>query len=463
MDIITGLFDHIVLQRNAKDTSDAAVSGTSKASGSLLATVTAKGGKVLKGLSEVRIGTVRDGVFTACLKGIPVGGPYTVALFVADTEGAILDRRTVKDVLVGDVWILGGQSNMQGIGDRFNGIKCSNDVRAFFMDDHWGVAKDPIHDLSIAVDQVHVDLCGGVRCVRAKPVRYCAGPGLPFALRMKELLGVPQGVIACAHGGTSMSQWSPALEKLGGKSLYGAMLRRFSKNGGKVAGIVWYQGCSDANAAAAPLFTRRMKEFVAACRKDFNAPSLPFVQVQISRVLGWDGDAAKHWNSIQEQQRLLPAVISRCLTVPVIDLSLDDAIHVSGHAMLELGRRLAQAMDTLIRGKIGGKTPIELKKVSVETDSDHGTANVIVEFENVAGKLCSGGRPYGFALVGPLGNANVIDVGLDGKRAVVRSRLPVGQLNDYSLHYGFNLDPYCNITDGDGRSLPVFGPVLIGR
>ena len=461
MDIVNGLFDHMVLQRGAKNLSEAAVAGASKANGTLVATVT-KAGKSLKGLSKLKIGTVKGGKFAVCLKGIPVGGPYTVELSVTDAKGATLDKLTVKDVLVGDVWILGGQSNMQGVGDKFNGLRSSDDVRAFFMDDHWDVAKDPIHDLSIAVDQVHVDLCGGVR--HAKPTRYCAGPGLPFAIRMKELLGVPQGVIACGHGGTSMSQWNPNLKSTRGKSLYGAMLRRFVKNGGKAAGMIWYQGCSDANAEAAPLFTRRMKEFVAACRKDFRAPNLPFAQVQISRVVGWPSSAGKHWNSIQEQQRLLPSIVKNCLTVPAIDLPLEDLIHVSGFGMVELGRRLAQAMDTLLRGKAGGRPPIELKKASVTPAPERETVNLVVEFENVVGELRSNGRPHGFSLMDGLSDSeSVFDVKLDGNRAIVRTSLGVGQLNGLSLHYGLGANPFCNITDEAGRSLPVFGPMVFGK
>ena len=53
---------------------------------------------------------------------------------------------------------------------------------------------------------------------------------------------VPQGVICCAHGGTSMDQWSPEGRDLGGdESLYGAMYRRFVHNGSRVKGMFWYQ------------------------------------------------------------------------------------------------------------------------------------------------------------------------------------------------------------------------------
>ena len=68
------------------------------------------------------------------------------------------------------------------------------------------------------VDPVHVDL-GVVRGGPPDTVRG-VGPAVAFAQEMFRRTGVPQGILACAHGGTSMSQWDPKLKKLGGKSLY---------------------------------------------------------------------------------------------------------------------------------------------------------------------------------------------------------------------------------------------------
>ncbi|MEI6971357.1 MAG: sialate O-acetylesterase [bacterium] len=460
MKSLAGLFDHMVLQRNESNVSDARFSGVSKAaSGTLVASVS-RGGKKLKDLTGVALGRVRAGKFSAVLRGLPAGGPYTIALAVMDDGGAVRDRTTVRDVLVGDVWILAGQSNMQGVGDKFNGIKKHPEVRAFFMDDHWGVAAEPIHDLSAAVDPVHADLCGGAP---GKPGRYCACPGLSFGQEMRKRFGVPQGVIACAHGGTSMAQWDPKLRTLGGKSLYGAMLRRFHRNGGKVAGMLWYQGCNETTLEAASVYTARMKEFVAACRHDFGFKEMPFVLVQISRFVGWGPEGLHPWNSVREQQRCLPRSIKRCLTVPAIDLPMDDLVHIGGEGQAILGRRLAEAMDVLIRGRRGGRPPITLKAVTIAPDRDRGTADVVVEFDHVAGRLIATGRPNGFILADVSGNTgHVYDVRLSGNKAIVRTTQGLAQVCQFFLYHGFGLNPYCNIGDEAGRSLPAFGPVVIG-
>ncbi len=454
MKIEAGLFDHMVVQRNRRNVSEAAFSGTCAARGPITATVR-QGKRVVKGFADVTVGAATRGKANGCIKGLPVGGPYEIEL----RAGA--ESLTVKDVLVGDVWLLGGQSNMQGCG-FFPKQRLPADpmVRAFYMDDRWAVAKDPIHNMWECVDQVHVDLRGGVRGTKPAP-DWGVCPGPAFGNEMRRLTGVPQGMLACGHGGTSMTQWDPKRRNEGGKSLYGAMVRRLIKNGGRVAGLVWYQGCSDANAAAAPLYTARMKELAAAVRRDCGDKELPIAIVQIARVIGWGKDAAVYWNSIQEQERRLPKVIKHLTTVPAIDLPLDDGIHISGKGQYVLGARLAQAVQVLRVGRKAGLPPIELKHVDIETV--HGLGVAVAEFENVVGKLRSGSRPYGFSIVTSSGSTNFFDIELDGRSVRIRSNLTPMTLCGAALHYGYGTDPYCNIVDEAGRSLPVFGPVQIGR
>ncbi len=177
----------------------------------MLARVT-RGGRVLTGYAAKAVGTARGGKFEGRLSGLPVGGPYEITLTI---PGNVPETLTVSDLLVGDVWLLGGQSNMEGCGFRKDRAKPHPLVRAFYMTDEWRVAEDPIHQLWAAVDWVHNQ---GVKS--PDPLERGVGPGVGFGQEMHRLSGVPQGLIACGHGGTSMSQWDPALKKEGGRSLY---------------------------------------------------------------------------------------------------------------------------------------------------------------------------------------------------------------------------------------------------
>ncbi|MGD0093271.1 MAG: sialate O-acetylesterase, partial [Planctomycetota bacterium] len=288
------------------------------------------------------------------------------------------------------------------------------------------------------------------------------GPGVSFGKELHRRTGVPQGLLACAHGGTSMAQWDPALKGEGGKSLYGAAMRRLKKNGGRVAGLAWYQGCSDTAPDAVPLYTARMKRLVSAFRRDTGDPALPVAIVQIARVHG-SVDGPAHWNSVQEQQRKLPRTVPRLAVVPAIDLELDDGIHIGGSSQCRLGRRMAQAMHVLREGHKAGLPPIELRKISIVRDPQSGTGEVLVEFANVMGRLEAAGRPEGFELLNPRPTRGIFQIALESQKARLRTVHPAPDLNKYMLSYGYGFSPYCNVTDSAGRSLPVFGPVPLGK
>ncbi len=455
MEICNGLVDGMVLQRNGRNVCDVEVAGTCGIGGPVSAVVSGKG--IGAGKREFkRIGVAGGGRFKARLSGIPAGGPYEIRLRTDGSSGET-ESVLVKDVLVGDVWILGGQSNMQGCGLRHNPLKPHPMVRCFYMDDKWRPAKEILHNMWECVDQAHVDICGGTRPAKPGP-KWGTGPGVSFGQQMYKYLKVPQGLLACAHGGTSMSQWDPRLKSKGSSSLYGAMMRRIRKNGGRVAGMIWYQGCSDANAAAAPLYTKRMKEFVSHLRRDCGDPALPVAMVQIARVSTWERSACVHWNSIQDQQRRLPEHIGNLAVVPAIDLELDDCIHIGEEGQKRLGLRLARAMNVLREGRKAGLPPITLKK----TTYTHVPCSITVEFANVEGGLKAAGRPWGFEVVGGGSASGIYDVKLKGNKALIRFSIQANTTR-FKLHYGYGTNPYCNITDGADRSLPVFGPVEFGK
>jgi len=446
MNIERGLLDNMVLQRTKRDVCDVTLRGRSGGAGILEARVT-RGKNVVRGFHWARIGSVRGKTLQGRLRRIKVGGPYDVQLRVVTP--------------VGDVWILAGQSNMQGCG-RLPGLKARPAVRAFYMNDVWRPAEDPIHNLSQAAAPIHAEISGGAAPVR-RPLTG-VGPGVSFGQAMEKHTGVPQGLIACAHGGTSMDQWDPKKKHLGGRSLYGATIDRFEKNGGRVAGVLWYQGCSETSPEGAPLYTKRMKALVAAFRRDLRDARLPFVLVQIAAVVQASQGNTVFWHSIQDQERRLPDVIDRCLCVPAIDLELDDLIHLDADGQHRLGRRLAEAMCVLT--KRGGKPlpPIEFKGCRIFRERGYETAAIEVKFANVAGALRAAGKPNGFSLTSWSDQPcdAVFKTLPRGKSVILRTTLPEQDLKALRLHYGYGPNPYVNIVDQNDRSLPVFGPIPFG-
>jgi sialate O-acetylesterase len=345
-------------------------------------------------------------------------------------------------------------------------------INSFDQTDRWGVAADPLHRLPDAADRVHwrnKDAQGNPRKLEGDELKQWianrkkgAGVGLPFALEMVRRTNVPIGLLPCAHGGTSMDQWSPELKDKGGDSLYGAMLRRVRASGGKVKGVLWYQGESDANDKAAPEFLAKFKKLIEEMRADFGQPELPVYYVQIGRHAS--SADAKPWNFVQNAQLQAESAIPNVGMVTCADCTLDDGIHVSTADHRLLGQRLA---NLACRDHFPDRAFCGLLKRGPRPVSAKARDGVIyVEFKETNGRLTAPGRLHGFSVHDADGKLarviyhqrispqqpNVVELHFGGK-------LPEGAV----LHYGAGRDPYVNLRDEENMAAPVFGPLPIGN
>lgn len=392
------------------------------------------------------------------LTGLRVGGPYSLTI----------NNEEFHDIYVGDVWLLTGQSNMQGIGRMVDITYNSNaSIRALYMPNEWGMANHPMHELGKSHYKVHTVTYGkGL----GKFVIKGAGPGIAFAQKMFEITHVPQGLIPCAHGGKNLQKdWRPDRLIEGEYSLYGATYERYLDTGSNVAGIFWYQGCSDANPTMAEAYTDNMIKLVESFRRDFQE-NLPFVQVQIAGCT-WKREEhpwmADCWSAIREQQRLLNDKIENFDTVHTIAYRMSDGIHLSGASHEIIGRDAAEAMFCLKHGKLYGCLPgIRLRDIELyEDEDDQNMCIAVLNYDNVHGSLTGGARALGFDIsMSPerAENFGVIDAEPDGNRVVLRLDFSKEKAVNRYLWYNYGHFPVCNIVDGKGRSLPGMGPVRIG-
>ena len=445
MKIVSGLLKSMVMPRNAENVSSQNVSGNCRGEGDVFLMV-AKAGAKKPVIAKRVCGKAAKGCFSAVLYGIPCGGPYTVTL-ECEKESV-----TVYNVYVGEVWIMAGQSNMQGCGFITGKHENKNQsIRAYYTNNTWDMATEPVNDIRIALAPAHRALMQEPPARVRKAVRGIgAGCGLPFAVERFRQTGVPQGLIACAHGGTRIGMWDPADLDKGYGSLYGAMIERVRLNGGRVSGMLWYQGCSDCSEAHAPEFAARTLDMFKAVRRDLKAPNMPIVQVQLARVVNEEPSHSKYWSQIRDDQRVMPRKLKNLLTVPTIDLDLEDTIHLNEASHLVLGRRMAEAMQTILKEPGALPPPIELDAISYRHDRKNGAAFVDVSFKNVVGSLHSNGRPSGFTFDRENNDITVSAVCNKNKVSIRCAYMP------RSIGYGLGFSPYCNIVDDAGRAVPAF-------
>jgi hypothetical protein len=451
--ILQGLAEGQVLQRIGSRGASARLIGLSANTGPVFATIQAPRG-VLKGWKERPVGAAARGTFSVELKDIPAGGPYRLTLRCEHVQVR------VKAFFCGDVWLMAGQSNMEGVGNMTDPAKPHPLIRALSMRREWRLAEDPLHVLGESPDSCHA----GARQLtpeQGESIRRTAkkgvGVGLFFAREMLTRSGVPQGLIATAHGGTSMAQWDPALKDQGGDSLYGSMMLSWQATGQPVAGVLWYQGESDSDGAPLQIYTEKMRGLVAAVRRDFKQPSLPWLMVQIATVFGqWGGPG---WNDMQEQQRLLPLKIKHLETVAAVDLPLDDNIHIGAVGFPVLAMRLARAADRLVYGN-RLEAPMPRLKAIIPPHPKKTPGYIEVVFDHVPGGLRAHGAPRGFALIDGDGREvpSIFKTTLHGDTA--RLHIQPGLILPFGtrLAYGHGRMPVCTITDARDCALPAFGP-----
>src|SRR5690606_35169326 len=86
---------------------------------------------------------------------LPAGGPYTLTLTARGADGATLETKKIEGVLVGDLWVLAGQSNMEGYSRLQNLEPPSESVRVLGLEGEWSLARDPLSRPEQALDPVH--------------------------------------------------------------------------------------------------------------------------------------------------------------------------------------------------------------------------------------------------------------------------------------------------------------------
>ncbi|KAI8881308.1 hypothetical protein K501DRAFT_286469 [Backusella circina FSU 941] len=389
-----------------------------------------------------------------------VGGPYMIG--------------NATDVFVGDIWVMAGQSNMRGHGflkDMFSGASLipspSPDVHLYDSTEQWRVASEPTHALRLSMRSVHHTLPDPTVSNPAVTDYRGASLGLAFSKRYRDIHHVPVGLIASAHGGTTLENWKrPAVldEASGDTTLYGAMMDRIRKTGGSIAGVLWYQGESDTELMP-ETYGERFKVWLDTLRHD-TRPDLPvaFVQIGAHRVDN-NPKMITGWMTVQDEQRKLFGMDERIAGVSGVDCALDDRLHLSAAGLNKLGYRLANAASFALQGRAPDATPICKRAYYQEGMSDAGERvrqTVRLEFSGMEGE-----RMFpldldvqGFSIKnGSKSLVLKVQVEQDGKS--VRIYLTSTPPQPFYIEYAMN--QYGNLVTDDGMAVPAFKGLAVSQ
>ncbi|MGI6082889.1 MAG: sialate O-acetylesterase [Limnochordia bacterium] len=281
-----------------------------------------------------------DGTWTAELGPVPAGGIYRIETALR-LDGCAVEWSMRGDMVhhlgVGDIWLIAGQSNAAGYGKTPITDGPELGIHMFHARGCWTLATHPLGDSTATRFPANRGRSNASH-----------SPWLAFARRLKHSLGYPIGLIPSSLGGSPMAAWDRAEQG----HLFTNMLRYVEAAGGKVKGIVWYQGESDARPQAARLYAERFARFVTDVRSCLGDPQLPILTVQLNR---WVGQAAADnhtgWEMIREIQRRLPEQIPGAYVVPAADLGLSDGIHNNSLGNVLLGERMAQVALGAVYGR----------------------------------------------------------------------------------------------------------------
>lgn len=152
-----------------------------------------------------------DGAWHLTLPTPQAGGPHELRFGLEDGD-ATKQTIILRDVLVGEVWVCSGQSNMEwsinyGIDDGEEAAAAADDARIRFFDVPRTVAAAPAEDTD-----AEWEVCD------SQTVRSFSAVGYFFGKQLREQLDVPVGLIGANWGGTPAEAWTSerTIRQLGG-------------------------------------------------------------------------------------------------------------------------------------------------------------------------------------------------------------------------------------------------------
>ncbi len=287
-----------------------------------------------------------NGKWRVDLPAQKAGGPYRLTIKGNYTI-------TLKDVYIGEVWLCGGQSNMQWTVDQsLPDAAKLKEIKA--------QSSNPLLRLYTVPrkrqDQPQTDVVGKWDQCGPDTVGAFTGVGYFFGRDLQKALKVPVGLINCNLGGTAFEEWTNLKvlqahpEHLGKHpqqaKLYNGMLAPVIPYG--IKGAIWYQG--ESNAGRADLYRTGFPLMIKNWRDEWKEGNFPFLFVQLAPFMAVSNEPTDTgWARLREAQLETMKKVPNTGMAVITDLG--DEVDIHPTPKQPVGERLS----LIARGMVYGQ------------------------------------------------------------------------------------------------------------
>ncbi|MDB5104887.1 MAG: Sialate O-acetylesterase [Fibrobacteres bacterium] len=314
-----------------------------------------------------------DGAWKIKLDSLAIGGPFQMGIQGADTV-------TLDNVMVGEVWLCSGQSNMTiGMGSS-----------------HYDTKVEAVGLGNLRLFSQKSDIAGVGPwnvCSPATAERFPA-TAFWFGRFLADSLKIPIGIIVGAVGATLIEEWMSTQSILDDPDLDTAQVFSGGSDGGfpggnkggglyrniiaplipfSIRGIAWYQGeWNTAGNAHPEKYQGRFAELIRGWRKEWGQGDLPFYFVQLPNF-----KSTNAWPAIREAQRLTRKSVPNTQMAIAIDLGggvpgFPDSTELHPRNKKDVGYRLAlPALANIYGHAIPAPSGPLFKSLFVRNDTAH--------------------------------------------------------------------------------------------
>ena len=315
----------------------------------------------------------KDGLFSLKVKTPEAGGPYFIGFKDQDYV-------QLNNVMIGEVWICSGQSNMemQMKGFKQQPVEGTTEELLRCKDAHLRLFTVKRH-ASLTPEQ---DVSGQWNEANSASVREFSATAYYFGRALRQVLDVPVGLICTSWGGSACEAWMhpdwlkafpkvnqhvteadvKKLQQRCPTALYNGQLKPLI--GYTMRGAIWYQG--EDNIPRYDYYAPLMKAMVEGWRSDWKQGNFPFYYCQIApydySLIGWENS-----QYLREQQAKAETIIDNARMAVLMDAGLEYGIHP--RKKRQAGERLALLALGNTYGQKGFPDFATYKEVTFQNDT----------------------------------------------------------------------------------------------